>query len=314
MTTIRSRGASATTAAARGTRAWATPRRRSPRPTTSSTCSAASRSRPARSRRRLRQAGRQPGADGDRAAQPVRRRDPRRPGGLHGAGHRSGRRHAHLRVGLRRRRHRDHQGRDAHLHRGRRVLRQGDRLRRQGRHRTPRCCRWPSSRCGDNSEEVGVGGLVPGVLALNITGSANFGLFVPGVTRDYEASLAATATSTAIVGRADGARSELDGDRPPGQRHDARWRRPLQVKATDAANPDSAFAPVPENGTRLRLLTLPAPVSGHPMTIGFKQSIAATESLKTGPLRQDAGVHALGDHAVSTTPPARPPVSGRPGG
>ena len=48
MTTIRSRGASATTAAARGTRAWATRRRRSPRPTSSSTCSAASRSRRAR--------------------------------------------------------------------------------------------------------------------------------------------------------------------------------------------------------------------------------------------------------------------------
>ena len=43
MTTIRSRGASATTVAARGTRAWATRRPRSPRPTTSSTSSAASR-------------------------------------------------------------------------------------------------------------------------------------------------------------------------------------------------------------------------------------------------------------------------------
>ena len=41
-TTIRSRGASATTVAARGTRAWATPRPRSPRPTSSSTSSAAS--------------------------------------------------------------------------------------------------------------------------------------------------------------------------------------------------------------------------------------------------------------------------------
>ena len=46
-TTIRSRGASATTAAARGTRAWATRRRRSARRTSASTSSAASRSRPA---------------------------------------------------------------------------------------------------------------------------------------------------------------------------------------------------------------------------------------------------------------------------
>ena len=39
---------------------------------------------------------------------------------------------------------------------------------------------------------------------------------------------------------------------------------------------------MPENGSRLRLLAFPAPVSGHPMTIGFKQSIAATEPLVTG--------------------------------
>ena len=134
----------------------------------------------------------------------------------------------------------------------------------------------------DNSEEVGVGGLVPGVLALNITGSANFGLFVPGATRDYEATLAATATSTAssaeltVRDPSSTATGHLvNGTTPLAQ--------PVQVRATDAANPGSAFAPVPENGSRLRLLQLPAAVSAHQMTIGFKQSIAATESLKTGP-------------------------------
>ncbi|HEY6889215.1 MAG TPA: ThuA domain-containing protein, partial [Solirubrobacter sp.] len=52
---------------------------------------------------------------------------------------------------------------------------------------------------GDNSEEVGVGGLVPGVLALDITGSANFGTFLPGVTKDYTTSLAATVTTSATA-------------------------------------------------------------------------------------------------------------------
>ena len=56
----------------------------------------------------------------------------------------------------------------------------------------------------------------------------------------------------------------------------------MQVRATNAANPDTAYAPVPENGSRLRLLAFPAPFTGQPLTIGFKQSIAATESLKTG--------------------------------
>jgi cytochrome c len=129
----------------------------------------------------------------------------------------------------------------------------------------------------DGSEEVGVGGLVPGVLSLNITGSANFGLFMPGVTRDYEASLAATATSTASAAEltvrdpsATATGHLVNGTTPLAQ--------PLQVKADN-----SAFAPVPENGTRLRLLALPEAVSGRPITLGFKQSIAATESLKTGP-------------------------------
>jgi hypothetical protein len=59
--------------------------------------------------------------------------------------------------------------------------------------------------------------------------------------------------------------------------------QPLQVRATDDANPNSAFAPLPETAAaRLRLLAFPTPVSGHPLTIGFKQSIAATESLITG--------------------------------
>jgi PKD repeat protein len=129
----------------------------------------------------------------------------------------------------------------------------------------------------DNSEEVGVGGLVPGVLALNITGSANLGLFVPGVTRDYEASLAATVTSTASA-------AELTVRDPSTNatghlvNGTSALAQPLQVKANNGP-----FAPVPENGTRLRILEIPAAVSGSPVTLGFKQSIAATESLKTGP-------------------------------
>ena len=52
---------------------------------------------------------------------------------------------------------------------------------------------------GDNTQEVGVGGVVPGVLSLEITGSANFGAFEPAVTKDYFASLSARATSSATA-------------------------------------------------------------------------------------------------------------------
>jgi cytochrome c len=134
---------------------------------------------------------------------------------------------------------------------------------------------------GDNSEEVGVGGLVPGVLSLEITGSANFGLFVPGVTRDYMTSLAATATSSATA-------AELTA-RDPSTNHTGHLvngssflAQPLQINATDAANPNSPFKPLSESGARVSLLAFPTPISGRQLTIGFKQPIAATEELVTG--------------------------------
>jgi hypothetical protein len=134
---------------------------------------------------------------------------------------------------------------------------------------------------GDNSEEVGVGGVVPGVLSLSINGSANFGAFQPGVTRDYLASVSATATSTATA-------AELTV-RDPSSDHTGHLvngphalRQPVQVRATDAANPNTAYAPLPENGSRLRLLSFPTPFSGRPLTIGFKQTITADEPLATG--------------------------------
>jgi PKD repeat protein len=133
----------------------------------------------------------------------------------------------------------------------------------------------------DNEVEVGVGGVVPGVLSLSITGSANFGAFTPGVTRDYLASLAATATSSATAAELTvrDPNSQSTGHLVNGSRA---LEQPVQVRATDQANPDSAYAPVPENGARLRLLAFSSPFTGRPLTIGFKQSIAATESLVTG--------------------------------
>jgi hypothetical protein len=134
---------------------------------------------------------------------------------------------------------------------------------------------------GDNEVEVGVGGVVPGVLSLEITGSANFGAFVPSVTRDYTTSLAARATSSATA-------AELTVRDPSSQatghlvNGTHALAHPVQVRATDAANTNTAYAPVPENGSRLRLLAFPAPFSARPLTIGFKQTIDATEPLFTG--------------------------------
>ena len=134
---------------------------------------------------------------------------------------------------------------------------------------------------GDNSQEVGVGGVVPGVLSLEIKGSANFGVFLPSVARDYTASLAATATSSATA-------AELTVRDPStvSTGHLVNGGRalahPVQVRATDADNPSTAYASVPENGGRLRLLAFPSTFSVRPITIGFKQTIDATEPPLTG--------------------------------
>jgi hypothetical protein len=57
---------------------------------------------------------------------------------------------------------------------------------------------------------------------------------------------------------------------------------PLQVRATNAAVPSGAFAPLPGDRSPLGLLQYLAPVSNDKVTIGFRQSIAADEPLATG--------------------------------
>jgi cytochrome c len=131
------------------------------------------------------------------------------------------------------------------------------------------------------STPVDIGGTVPGVLALNISGSGSLGTFLPGVTRDYTASLSATATSTASssVLTVRDPSATATGHLVNGT---ASLRSALQVRATDAANPDTAYAPLSEAGARVNLLAFPAPTSAHALAIGFKQSIAADEALVTG--------------------------------
>ena len=101
---------------------------------------------------------------------------------------------------------------------------------------------------GDNTQEVGVGGVVPGVLSLEITGSANFGAFQPAVTRDYFASVNARATSSATA-------AELTVRDPNSQStgHLVNGGRALaQAVQVRAGGASSAYAPVPEDGSRLR--------------------------------------------------------------
>ena len=122
-----------------------------------------------------------------------------------------------------------------------------------------------------------VGGTVPATLSLSV-GSASFGAFTPGVTRDYTASTNANVISTAgdatlTVGDPS---STATGHLVNGS---FSLPQPLRAKAHTATNPGSALVNV---GSGAHLLTWAAPASNDAVTIDFAQRIEAGDALRTG--------------------------------
>jgi Tol biopolymer transport system component len=113
---------------------------------------------------------------------------------------------------------------------------------------------------GVNPHPAGVGGTVPPVLSLTV-GNASFGSFVPGVARDYTASATAGVTSTA-----GDARLDIAG---PDHLRNGTFTLPQPLLVDDK--------PLPAT-----LKTYAGPVSNDAVTIAFKQSIGATDALRTG--------------------------------
>jgi plastocyanin len=126
-----------------------------------------------------------------------------------------------------------------------------------------------------------VSGTVPATLSFGIATSANLGTFALGVPADYIASLDGVVTSTA----ADALLTVQDPS-PTATGHLVNGTyvmvQPLQVKATNAANPTTAFAPITGSANPLTLLTWSGPVSNDALSVSFKQSIGATDPLRTG--------------------------------
>ena len=56
----------------------------------------------------------------------------------------------------------------------------------------------------------------------------------------------------------------------------------LKIRAANAANPTPAFTALPETGAPLSLLTYAGPTTKDRVTIGFQQSIGASETLLRG--------------------------------
>ena len=134
------------------------------------------------------------------------------------------------------------------------------------------------------------GATVPATLSLALGANAGFGAFTPGVAKDYEASTAATVISSA----GDAALSVADpSSTAPGRLVNGAFSLAQPVQAAVSG----AFAPV--SGSPLTLHSYSGPISNDPLTIRFKQSIGASEPLRTGAYSQDAHVHAVDDDAVS---------------
>jgi hypothetical protein len=128
------------------------------------------------------------------------------------------------------------------------------------------------------TETASAGGTVPSTLSLTLGGAANLGAFTPGVAREYTAALTANTISTAGTA----ALSVADGGASPGHLVNGSYAlaQPVQARALNAANPGTTLRPV--GAAPLTLLTYGGPVSNDPVTLEFKQPIAANDPLRTG--------------------------------
>jgi hypothetical protein len=131
------------------------------------------------------------------------------------------------------------------------------------------------------SVEQPVSGTVPATLSLGIGNAASLGTFALGVDADYTASLAATVTSTAGDATLTAADPSANA---PGHLVNGPYvmAQPLEVRATNAANPDTSYAPLGDTAAPVTLLAWPGPVSADSVTVGFKQPVGATDPLRTG--------------------------------
>ena len=120
---------------------------------------------------------------------------------------------------------------------------------------------------GVNPAPAAVGGTVPATLSLTLGAAASFGAFIPGVAREYTAT---------VGGDRDQQRRQRDVER---RRHER--RRPGHLVNGTFALPQPLQ--VAERLRRSRpTCRYGGPVANDPVTIGFTQTIAATDALRTG--------------------------------
>ena len=123
--------------------------------------------------------------------------------------------------------------------------------------------------------ESTVGGTVPPTLSLTLGVPATFAPFVPGLARDYTASTTATVLSSA----GDATLSVVDAS-PTNTGHLVNGAFFLPQKLQVGTG--TAFAPVGGSAAPTTVKTWTGPTSNEAVGVNFRQSIGATDALRTG--------------------------------
>jgi hypothetical protein len=124
-----------------------------------------------------------------------------------------------------------------------------------------------------------VSGSVPATLSLTTGPAASFGVFQPGLPKDYTAQMTATVVSTA----GDAALTVADpSPTAPGHLVNGAFPLPSALQAGATSPGGTAGAGGEIGSAPLGLLTWTAPVSNDAVTVAFKQPVAANDGLRTG--------------------------------
>ncbi len=127
-----------------------------------------------------------------------------------------------------------------------------------------------------------VSGTVPATLSLTMGPSAAFGTFVPAVANVYNASTTANVITSSL-----GSTLSVADPSPfaTGRLINGTFSlaQPLQIAATSAGGTGAAFATIGGSSAPTSVLTYPGPISNDTVTLNFRQPIAVTDPLRTGP-------------------------------
>jgi hypothetical protein len=126
-----------------------------------------------------------------------------------------------------------------------------------------------------DSEDAEVTADVPLTLGISLSGPVTFAPLIPGVAKDYTASTTATVTSSAA-----GASLTVADRSSTATGHLVNGTTALpQALQVSAGGP---FAPVGSSAQPTLLKAWTGPTAGEPVTLQFKQPVAATDKLLVG--------------------------------